>query len=183
MLRICKYCSKTFKVIDYRSRSCSRSCGQLSKWTPEARNNISKKFKGDPKFISLGHLGKHHSIETRKKISKNQLGRLSGSKHPRWIEDRGKLKRISKQGERRTSAYSYWRKCVWERDSFKCKIKNKDCSGHIEAHHILGWRSYPELRYNINNGITLCHAHHPRKRIDEQRFIPIFQELVKDQMN
>ena len=101
-----------------------------------------------------------------------------GEKNYKWIKDRTQLCRINKQGERRTSAYFYWRKSVWERDNYKCKIANLDCDGRIEAHHILGWSLYPELRYEINNGITLCHAHHPTKRAEEKRLIPFFQGLV-----
>lgn len=62
----------------------------------------------------------------------------------------------------------------------KSRIYNIDCSGQIEAHHILGWKSYPELRYETNNGITLCHAHHPRKREDEAKLSPYFQKLVAE---
>ena len=43
---------------------------------------------------------------------------------------------------------------------------------------VLSWLKYLELRYNINNGITLCQAHHPKKRAEEKRLIPFFQELV-----
>ena len=85
---------------------------------------------------------------------------------------------LSKKQERNDSAYSEWRRQVWLRDNFKWKIANPDCKGKIEAHHILGWSLYPELRYQINNGITLCHAHHPRVRAEEKRLAPIFQELV-----
>ena len=74
--------------------------------------------------------------------------------------------------------YISWRKRVFERDKFKCKMQNVDCVTAVQAHHILTWRDYPELRYNINNGITLCLAHHPRKRAEEKRLAPIFQELV-----
>lgn len=37
-----------------------------------------------------------------------------------------------------------------------------------------------KLRYDINNGITLCHAHHPRKRADEAKLSPYFKELVAE---
>jgi len=74
--------------------------------------------------------------------------------------------------------FSWWRKQIFQRDSFKCKIDNSDCKGQLEAHHILSWREFPELRFDINNGITLCHAHHPRKRAEEKRSIPTFKELV-----
>lgn len=75
-------------------------------------------------------------------------------------------------------AYKEWRINVYRRDIFKCKMNNQDCKGRIEAHHILGWTKYPELRYEINNGITLCHFHHPRKREDEINLSPYFKELV-----
>lgn len=135
------------------------------------------------------NLGKKHSLETilkmkkaRQFVSLETRKKLSDShkreKSYRWISDRTKLSRLNKQGERRTSAYFNWRKEVWLRDRYKCKIANPDCKGKIEAHHILSWRDYPELRYQVNNGITLCHAHHPRKRAEEKRLSPYFAELV-----
>jgi len=36
-----------------------------------------------------------------------------------------------------------------------------------------------QLRYNIKNGITLCHFHHPKKRMEEKRLIPFFQGVVE----
>ena len=51
--------------------------------------------------------------------------------------------------------------------------------GNVVAHHILGFAQYPELRYEVNNGITLCHFHHPRKRIDEEKLIPVLKGLVE----
>jgi hypothetical protein len=76
--------------------------------------------------------------------------------------------------------YTYWMLSIKKRDNWKCKINNQDCKGNLEAHHILSWRDYQELRYDINNGITLCHAHHPRKRIDEAKLSPFFQRIVAE---
>lgn len=101
---------------------------------------------------------------------------LSGANNPRWLEDRSKLKTDEKK--HLDSKYRIWMREVKNRDGWKCKISNGDCSGRLEAHHILSWRSYPELRYQINNGITLCVFHHPRKREEEARLSPYFQELV-----
>ncbi|MEK9201617.1 MAG: NUMOD3 domain-containing DNA-binding protein [Patescibacteria group bacterium] len=124
--------------------------------------------------------GKHHSDATKKKISEQKLiSTPRGENSPHWISDRTKLQKYGDDNkDRRSSAYNAWRKSVWLRDGFKCKIGNPDCAGRIEAHHILEWRKYPELRYQINNGITLCHAHHPRKRAEEKRLSPYFQSLV-----
>ena len=59
-----------------------------------------------------------------------------------------------------------------------CKINNQDCKGNLEIHHILGYMEHPELRYEVNNGISLCQFHHPRKRSEEKRLSPYFQKLV-----
>lgn len=100
---------------------------------------------------------------------------IKGENHPNW---KGGLLFRKKQNRRGDPAYHSWRIVVYIRDGFKCRIDNKDCNGKIEAHHILGWSSYPELRYEVKNGITLCRAHHPRKRAEEQRLISEFQKLV-----
>ena len=101
-----------------------------------------------------------------------------GEKNHNWKNGISKINKTERQLAMETLEYKLWRKTIFERDNWKCRITNKDCDGRIEAHHILGWSSYPELRYEINNGITLCHAHHPLKRAEEKRLAPIFQELV-----
>lgn len=108
------------------------------------------------------------------------IGRnMSKENSPRWIKDRTKLSRYIYGKERVSPAYKNWRKEVIKRDNLKCKIGNKDCCGQLETHHILGWRKYPELRYDINNGITLCHFHHPLKREEEKKLSPYFKDLIK----
>lgn len=101
---------------------------------------------------------------------------LSGENNARWVADRSKL--VVSEKKHLDSKYRIWMREVKNRDGWKCRIANGDCSGRLEAHHILPWRSHPELRYQINNGITLCVFHHPRKREDEVRLSPYFQDLV-----
>lgn len=125
--------------------------------------------------IGLANKGKKMSEEARLKMSKAKLGKYVGPKNPAYKIDRSQL---AKKQMRNDVAYQDWRKQVWNRDKFKCRIADRNCSGRIEAHHILAWSKYPELRYQINNGITLCHAHHPRKRAEEKRLEPFFMELV-----
>lgn len=136
----------------------------------EAKRKIAAKKIGQPGYW----LGKK-----RPDISKALTGikrpNLTGPNNHKWISDRTKL---AKRQERNDMAYQEWRKNVWLRDGFKCRISNGDCQGRIEAHHILGWSEHVELRYEVNNGITLCHAHHPRKRAEEKRLAPQFMELV-----
>lgn len=57
-----------------------------------------------------------------------------------------------------------WRKAVFERDNYicqKCKVRSKKgIKVILEAHHIKQYALYPELRFEINNGQTLCKKCH-----------------------
>lgn len=108
-----------------------------------------------------------------------KLPQLSGENHPRYIKDRSKLAVLSNGEEYRNSPMSRnWSRQVKNRDGWKCRTPDGNCSGQVVAHHILPWRDFINLRYEVNNGITLCHFHHPRKRNDEMKLSPYLQELV-----
>lgn len=55
--------------------------------------------------------------------------------------------------------YKQWRKAVFERDMYTCQLCHKK-GGYLEADHIKPWAKYPELRYLIENGRTLCRPCH-----------------------
>lgn len=128
------------------------------------------------------HKGLKETIITKERLSLAKLGEKNpmfgkfGTQHHNFIIDRSKLKTDSEH--QYDTQYKYWMFKVRERDNWKCKINNIECSGRLETHHILPWSKFPELRYNINNGILLCRFHHPRKRKDEIKLAPIFQEIV-----
>ena len=56
---------------------------------------------------------------------------------------------------------SIWRKDVFKRDNFTCQ-KCGEKSGKIEAHHIKSWSEYPDLRFDVGNGLTLCQCCHKK---------------------
>lgn len=63
-----------------------------------------------------------------------------------------------------TDAYKRWRHAVLSRDGFKCVIcgRRKGQVKVLQADHIRGWARYPELRFSVENGRTLCIYHHRR---------------------
>lgn len=57
--------------------------------------------------------------------------------------------------------YAEWRKAVYERDNYTCQ----ECGSKrgLNAHHVKQWVSYPALRFDVNNGITLCEECHAKR--------------------
>ncbi len=121
--------------------------------------------------------GKKVSPELSIKMRESALKRFKNKEnHPRYKKDRDSLCK----NEKKHLDYKYktWMLAVKKRDSFICRLNSNKCKGRLEAHHIFDWKNYPELRYIINNGITLCQTHHPLGRVKEKRMIPIFMELL-----
>jgi len=121
--------------------------------------------------ISKPWLGKKFSIEHRKKISLALLGReggMSGKKHSDETKRKISLAHNGTGIPQRTTKryyhlkdkkYKNWRSKVFERDNWTCQTCGKR-SCYLEPHHIKGWTKYPEFRYDIENGVTLCKECH-----------------------
>jgi hypothetical protein len=169
------------------------------------RPEFSKEWKEKLRIHSLGnksHTGEVHddaykkrmrdatkdipkSEEMKKKVrialtgkpkTEEHKQKLRGENNWRWNPDREEVR--ANNYERSCAEYKWWSKAVKERDGNKCKINNKDCCGKVVAHHILGYAQYPELRYEINNGITLCEFHHPTTRKKETEMVGYFNQLL-----
>lgn len=180
----CKTCSINFeRVFDYRKiwsgncRACANKIKRIGKIYVKRRNCEDCNIK----IYQYNKTDKCKSCWMKINLEKGfwtgkKRPHISGEKSHWWIKDRTKIKISDKFKE--DANYKIWRKEVYAKDSWKCKIFNSDCKGRIEAHHILNWKDYPELRYEINNGITLCHAHHPRGRKKEAELSPYLKSLV-----
>ena len=62
--------------------------------------------------------------------------------------------------DRTCREYKQWRALVFKRDSFACQKCGDSRGGNLNAHHIKPFAIFPELRFNVNNGITLCEKCH-----------------------
>ncbi len=77
---------------------------------------------------------------------------ISGNKNPRWKGGVAKDRRLN-------SEYTVWRTHVFSRDNYTCQICDA-YGGCLQADHIKSYADYPELRYEVSNGRTLCMACH-----------------------
>lgn len=72
--------------------------------------------------------------------------------------DRG-LHMLDGQNGRNSSEYAQWRKKVFERDGYTCQMCGVK-GGVLNAHHIKKYSEFPNLRYDLDNGVTLCKGCH-----------------------
>ncbi len=90
-------------------------------------------------------------------------------------------KRCYKKHERRNyndPVYKKFRTDVKERDHNRCRWPGCKNSYKLQVHHILKWADYPNLRFAIANGITLCKFHHKLVKGQENYFIQFFQNIL-----
>ena len=66
---------------------------------------------------------------------------------------------------KKSPEYKEWRSAVFTRDNWECQ----EChvrGGALHAHHIKAKSIYPELVFEVNNGVTLCAACAGQKKTD-----------------
>jgi hypothetical protein len=95
-------------------------------------------------------------LEVREKISKAKLGKkrpdITGVNHYAW---KGGLANPNEK-IRTSSEYKLWRKAVFTRDNYTCVWCGDKKGGNLCADHIKPFSLFPELRFAIDNGRTLC---------------------------
>jgi len=119
------------------------------KLTEEHRKNISKALKKQWKngVKRTGMLGKKHSKETREKMSFAQ----KGEKSYMWKGGVSPINKII----RKSVKFKLWRESVFKRDDYTCQ-QCKIRGGILHPDHIKPFALFPELRFNLDNGQTLC---------------------------
>lgn len=80
------------------------------------------------------------------------------------------------QNERINSQYFEWRKAVLERDHYFCRWCHSQ--DRLEVHHIWKFSKYPERRWDVSNGLTLCHDCHLSFLWREDEHIELFSFIT-----
>jgi len=102
------------------------------------------------------HLGRNWSEDVRNRMSAAKKGKYQGESNPNW---RGGL--VNPNARLRSSYESKkWALAVRERDGHKCVECGE--TERLHSHHVKSWKSHPELRFEVSNGLTLCSMCHQK---------------------
>lgn len=108
--------------------------------------------------VREARLGKKFSTEARLKMSISQKRRVKEGRHHLW---KGGITPLNMK-IRHSVEYKLWRESVFARDKYTCIWCKDDKGGNLEADHIKPFSLFPELRFAIDNGRTLCKPCHKK---------------------
>jgi hypothetical protein len=162
----CIICGKEFCVRPARiavAKCCSNKCrGKLRSQTSSGVNHPD--YQSGPRSLICQHCGKEFRqgkteaiSEFRKRkfcsmeCAKYGQRRLYGDQHPLFKSDSRRANRRGKHGA--------WARAVISRDNAICQ-RCGATDVELHAHHIKPFAEYPELRWDLANGLTLCSACH-----------------------
>jgi len=141
--RECQHCGKKYqRRPSYPSRYCSHKCSTDANMRP-------------PQLCET--CGREYRVKYRKqrfcshKCYAKWLVTQTGDKAGGWKDGSTKEHKL----ERNRIFYRQWRDAVFARDSWVCQ----DCGKHgdyLHAHHVFPFAEFPEHRFDIWNGTTLC---------------------------
>jgi len=172
--KICKKCGKEFEKSIFCSRKewrtklyCSHSCANSINslgnkhavgMIPFNKGKPGLSGKNNPRYIRVEkdclECKKHFIVKKYREETALFCSKECAYKN----KDRG----LSTENEkiRRSLAYRAWRTLVFERDNYTCQecgIKSGNGKAvYLQADHIKPFALYPELRFEVSNGRTLC---------------------------
>jgi len=165
---VCGSC-QTERIVGYaqawniKAGNTNRDCKKCLLLSGRVNINLSGLEKGRVKHSSSkGHQNKGTlyrnifvpvSMSTKNKQRAAKLGKCAEDAN-NW---QGGLTEINLK-VRRSAPYAAFRAAVLKRDNFKCQ--NCPNKHGLHVHHIQSFSKFPELRFEVGNGLTLCKSCH-----------------------
>lgn len=174
--RNCLTCGHRFKIRPYKENTngghyCRPECYHSSLVGHEPANKIGLKvacagcgtaFAAKPARVTDGR-DKYCS----KACADTHTPRKTGEAHPNW---KGGVTTETLK-IRNSTKYAQWRTAVFQRDEYTCQ----QCGTkgvYLEAHHKEPFAARPDLRFDVDNGVTLCVPCHASIDPHRSRFVP-----------
>jgi 5-methylcytosine-specific restriction endonuclease McrA len=165
--RNCLICGIKFTHKEIKTKLCSLTCKkEFYRRTakPPSRKGIrmpegyvawNKGKNSWGKTISCSYCGKDFRIKVYRLKRSNSLSCSPICYYK--LKDKGLTPKNKKI--RMSSNYIEWRTAVFERDSYTCQICGQR-GGELNADHIKPFSIFPQDRFNLSNGRTLCVSCH-----------------------
>jgi len=136
----------------------------------DVKEKISKKLKGRKIWwgykIAQSRSWWRPTIETRTKMKMAQLRRVAEGRHNNY---KGGIEKENDRA-RKSMEYKVWRDAVFKRDDYTCQSCGaKGC--YVEADHVMPFCDFPDLRYEVLNGRTLCKPCHAKITKEQMKLI------------
>lgn len=149
----CTECGKEFYLSNsqFHIKRCSKKCAnaymsRLYKNRPDRKANLRRAMT----FRDFTTPEAHERMVKIGSMTKPRFGAANNL----W---KGGITTLQNK-QRAKPEYKAWRKAVYERDGYKCQMCGTNKNLH--AHHKKEFAKYPELRYEVSNGLTVCQPCH-----------------------
>lgn len=152
----------------------------------ETRNKISVSKKGQMPW-NTGKVG----VFSKETLTKMREAKLNKAPPPHKVgckcfrcdpkfgkENHNYVSGCTDERNRLRRELRQWSRDIMMRDGFTC-VMCHTVGGNLNAHHIKKFADYPELRLDINNGVTLCEPCHKSVMKKEQEYEKMFEDLLK----
>ena len=88
------------------------------------------------------------------------LEKQVGENNPNYNPNLTDEERLKNRYRMSDGSFRVWANLIKDRDNYTCQICGKSPSGNLNAHHLNGWNAFPEQRFDLDNGVTLCNDCH-----------------------
>lgn len=149
----CGQCKKRFKLNSTRRDfGANKFCSQICYWINKKNDRESlQRLELARKKIKIKGYWKGKKLPYQVWNKGKLRPDIQGENNPNWKGGKGSERKIA-MGR---IDYILWRTAVFLRDNYTCQMC-KQKGGKLQVDHVKPWALYPELRYAIDNGRTLC---------------------------